>query len=131
MERLLGERFGGWQPGADQLEPAVLLETGVAVPRGEPEVEPRFKDDKVFVARYKVELTPKYVAQVQQVARLERMAGRHLLLARGLIGMVAVLLVAAGYLRLEDMTRGYATHLLRIAAALVLALVGVGLWLTL
>lgn len=130
VETLLRERFGGWHPGAEQLDPAILLATGVVQARGETEVEPRFKEEKVFVARYKVELTPEYLTRVQQVARLERVESRHLLLARLLVAVVAVLLVSAGYLRLEEMTRGYATHLLRAAAALVLALVGVGLWLT-
>lgn len=132
VEKLLLDRLGhsGWQPRPEQLEPGYLSRYGVIQPHGEPEVEPRFKNEKVMVARYQVELTSDYLTQVQQSARLERVETRHLLLARGLTGLLALLLVTAGYLRLEEMTRGYATHLLRLAAAAVLALVAAVLWLT-
>ena len=47
-----------------------------------------------------------------------------------LAGLVVLLLVGAGYLRLEDMTRGYATQLLRMSAFTVVALAAAALWLT-
>jgi hypothetical protein len=53
------------------------------------------------------------------------------LFARVLAGLVALLVVAGGYLRLEEATRGYYTTLLRAAAVAFLALVGAGLWLLL
>jgi len=39
-----------------------------------------------------------------------------------------LLLAVAGYLRLEDATKGYYTRLLRLAAVAFVALVGAGLW---
>ena len=68
---------------------------------------------------------------MQRHAQQDRVLDRHLLLARVLGGAVAVLLVLAGYLRLEDATRGYYTRLLRLAAIALVALAGVGVWLTL
>ena len=62
--------------------------------------------------------------EMQQVAREHRMKERQGLVARVLAGLVALLLVAGGYLRLEEATRGYYTTLLRGAALVVLALVG-------
>jgi hypothetical protein len=43
---------------------------------------------------------------------------------------VVLLLVVAGYLRLEDMTRGYATTILRVTAVSLVALTCGALWLT-
>jgi hypothetical protein len=75
----------------------------------------------------RVEITERYVREVQKLAREERMQHRHLLLARVLAGLVALLVVVAGYLRLEDATRGYYTTLLRVLAIGVLVVAGVGL----
>jgi hypothetical protein len=80
-------------------------------------------------AKVKVEITPKSVQELVTEARTERMHDRQFLLARLLAGAVAVLLVTAGYLRLEDATRGYYTTLLRLAAVGLVAVVGAGLWL--
>ena len=57
----------------------------------------------------------------EEVRAAQAAAGRAsasgtLLLARVLGGALAVLLVVAGYLRLEEATRGYYTKLLRLAA---------------
>jgi len=54
---------------------------------------------------------------------------RHLLAAKLLAALVVLLAVAAGYFRLEEMTRGYYTGTLRLLALVGVALVGVGLWL--
>ena len=84
----------------------------------------------MFVARYSVDLTRGYLKQIETAARQEKVEERHALLARVLSGILAVALVTAAYLRLEESTRGYATKLLRLAAGLLLALVGTGLWLS-
>jgi hypothetical protein len=78
-------------------------------------------------AQVRVEITGRYLQEVQKLAREERMQQRHLLLARVLVGLVALLMVVAGYLRLEDATRGYYTTLLRVAAVGILVLAGLGL----
>ncbi len=87
------------------------------------------KDTKVV--RVQLEVTREQAEDLDKVAREERMEPRHLLLARILAGMVAMILVLGGYLRLEEATRGYYTLLLRAAAVLVLVAVGAGLYLSL
>jgi len=54
---------------------------------------------------------------------------RHLLAAKLLAALVALLALAAGYFRLEELTRGYYTGTLRVLALLGVGLVGAGLWL--
>jgi hypothetical protein len=132
VEKLLQQRFrlAGWKPSPEQLAPEYLVRYGVVQPQGEPKPSPDLRDEKALVARYKVELTRDYLREVQRVAREERVQERHLILARVLAGLVVLLLVTAGYLRLEDMTRGYATQLLRAVAVGLVALAAVGLWLT-
>ena len=128
VTELVRERIGdpSWEASGDLLDPEYLVDQGVIA-----EVRPPERDgDADVVARYKIQLTDDYLRTVQKQAKQERMLGRHLLVGRVLVGMLAVLLVAAGYLRLEEMTRGYATQLLRLAAFAVLGLVGFVIWLT-
>jgi hypothetical protein len=129
--KLLEKRFdmSDWEPRPEQLDPDYLVRFGVVQPDGDPEPGPVVGDEKGMVARYTVQLTPEYLREVQRVARLEWVENRHLLLARILAGAVALLLVTAGYLRLEEVTRGYATHLLRFAAIALLTIVAAGLYL--
>ena len=131
VEELLLERYGasGWRPTEEQLEPDYLARFGVVTPRGEAEPA-AVPGEKMLVARYRVSLTPEYLREVAREARHQRVQDRHLLLARLLAGILALALVTAGYLRLEESTRGYATQLLRAAALVVLAVVGAGLFLT-
>jgi len=119
-----------WSPPADLLELETLDRYRVIAEMGKPEPTPDAGDDKALVARYKVQLTDDYLRAVQKEARQERVRDRHLLLGRVLGGLVVVFLVTAGYLRLEEMTRGYATQLLRLAACAILALAGFTIWLT-
>jgi hypothetical protein len=81
------------------------------------------------VVKMDLTVTAGQAEEIQKVARQHRMTQRQWLLGRVLVGLVALLLVAGGYLRLEEATRGYYTTLLRAAALTVLALVGAGLWL--
>lgn len=60
---------------------------------------------------------------IQKQARQARIPMRHLLLARVLGGLVALLIVVGGYLRLEEATKGYCTRLLRIAAVGIVVLI--------
>jgi len=132
VEKLLLQRFGenGWRIAPELLDPDYLERHGVVQEQGQPEPARVPNDDGVVVARYRVELTPSYLTEVKRVAREQLVQDRHLILARVLAGLVVVLLVAAGYLRLEDMTRGYATQLLRMSAFTLLALAAAALWLT-
>src|SRR5207253_1873148 len=88
-------------------------------------------DDRVWRQQYKVTLTPEYVNAVRTKARdewvshekevrQERAVKRQTSILRILGGLIAVLLVVAGYLRLEEATRGYYTAMLRVAAIGVL-----------
>jgi hypothetical protein len=75
-----------------------------------------------------VELTPEAVQKLFQQALEQRGRERQRLAALGLGGILALLLVVAGYLRLEDATKGYYTTVLRLAAVSILGLVGVCLF---
>jgi len=66
--------------------------------------------------------------QFQQSVREYRATSRQKILAAVLGGLVALLLAVAGYLRLEDATKGYYTRLLRLAVVAFVALVAAGLW---
>jgi len=125
--RRLGDESGPLDP--DNLEKLGIL--------SEAQAPVADKDVGGFRARYKVTLTQKYSESVLKKAREEYVsqekvkrkfdAGqRQFLLLRLLGGAVAVLLVVAGYLHLEEATRGYYTTLLRVAAVglLVLAMLG-------
>lgn len=79
------------------------------------------------VARMELVITAGQAEEIQQVAREARMKERQGLLARVLVGLVVLLVVAGGYLRLEEATRGYYTARLRTAAEVVLALVAAAL----
>lgn len=121
-----------WQVPDELLDPERLEKQFHVIGEvDKPKPAPEANDDRALVARYKIQLTPEYLDAAQKQVMQERVLSRHLLLARLLGGLLAVLLVAAGYLRLEEMTRGYATQLLRLAAFSVLALAGFALWLTL
>jgi hypothetical protein len=120
-----------WQPQPESVVlPEHLLEVRVVTPKGAAE-QRDFGGERGVVARYRIQLTAEYVAEVERAARTLRQRERQGLLLRGLGGAVVLLLVAAGYLRLEEATRGYYTKLLRLAAVLVVALAGLGVWLTL
>jgi hypothetical protein len=82
------------------------------------------------VVRLQLAVSPEQAEDLYKMDREQRMPARHLLLGRVLAGFLAVVLVAGGYLRLEEATRGYYTLLLRAAALAFLAMVGAGLYLT-
>lgn len=133
VEELLAVRYGelGWRPTVDLLDPETLEQYRVIEEDGK--LTPIALDGEVakgMAARYKVKLTPSYLKRVEKEAREDRVVDRHFILARILGAMMAVLLVVVGYLRLEEATRGYYTKLLRLGAFIVLALAGVGLWMT-
>ncbi len=66
-------------------------------------------------------LTPAARAEIYQQDRAFRAMDRMTWLARLLAAIVAVLAVTAGYLRMEDLTKGYYTGWLRLAAASAIA----------
>jgi hypothetical protein len=69
----------------------------------------------------KVEVGPKQYREILEKDREQRVQQRELLLARVLAGVVALLVAAVAYLRLDEATKGYYTLWLRLGA---LGLVG-------
>ncbi len=127
------DRLRGLLPAAlarsAPLEPELLLRTGAVTPEGRPSPSVEFQGRRLVVARYRVMLTPEYLAEARRQGREDVVAARQMLLGKILAGILVALLVVCGYLRLEEWTRGYATRLLQIASLAVLALAGLVLWL--
>jgi hypothetical protein len=70
-----------------------------------------------------VKLTAEQVKDFREEARKHRLGGRMKAAGVVLAGLMALLLVGGGYLRLEEATKGYYTSLLRIGAVTVLGIV--------
>ena len=135
VEELLGRHFAGrrWEIGQPPLDDGTLRQTGVLKEVGTPAPSPAvvFNDQPTFVAKYRVELTEEYLDKVANHVRHERVWERQGLLARILAGLVVLLLVTAGYLRLDEASGGYFTRALRLAALAVVAVAALVLALTL
>jgi hypothetical protein len=114
----------GWTPSRED-----LTRIGVISPKGEQAGEDPDTKKKFYEVKLQVEIKTEHLQEIAKMARHQRMHDRQVLLAKILGGLVALLVVAAGYLRLEDLTRGYYTTLLRLAAFGTVAAVGAGLWL--
>jgi hypothetical protein len=76
-----------------------------------------------------VELAPQDYRKFLENDRQVRAQSRMKLLAKGLAGLVAVLVAVAGYFRLEEATKGYYTAWLRLATLGLVAAIGAGVWL--
>jgi hypothetical protein len=82
----------------------------------------------VHGVRLRIDVTAKdwqYILRQDQQTRAE---SRMLVLAKMLAGFVAFLGAVAGYLRLEELTKGYYTAWLRLAAIGFVTAVGAGIW---
>jgi len=119
LKRLYGSK--GWKVSADYLRQMQVVRFE------KPEEVELTPGQRVVKVRAVVELTPSYLEAMQGVVRQQRVEQRHLVLARVLAGLVVLLLVGAGYLRLEEATRGYYTTVLRVAALGLVAVIGLGL----
>jgi hypothetical protein len=126
VQKYLNEHYGslGWRPSLEQ-----LVQAGVVRPEGTPGTHKLNTGEEVQEAHARVELTRNYREGLQRMVLQQHTRQRQWLMARVLAGAVALLLVCAGYLRLEEATRGYYTRLLRLVAFGALTGVGVGLWL--
>jgi hypothetical protein len=135
LEReLRTELKSGWSVPRKQLEPAYLEKMGVINVEKADKPTPDPEAGGAMRQQYKVTLMPQYVNAVVKESREEWVAHenqerqghavvRQHVVLRVLGGVLALLLVVAGYLRLEEATRGYYTALLRVAALGVLATV--------
>jgi hypothetical protein len=83
--------------------------------------------DKAFERTLQIEVGPKQYREIVEYDRQECMEQRQLLLARILAGVVALLVAAVGYLRLDEATKGYYTLWLRLAALGLVGAVGAAL----
>jgi hypothetical protein len=125
----------GRRSGTSSVLSADYLSDREMVRPAEPTEEDRERAKKVdlpepvLVAAVNLVVTADQAREIQALVRQQRMEQRHWLVGRILAGLVALILVCGGYLRLEEATRGYYTLLLRAAALVVLAGVGAGLWL--
>ena len=130
LRDLLAEKLGkSFRPDDEMLDLEYLTRVGVLRREGDA-VAMTNKDGDWLVSSYRVRLNDNYLREAARVARHQHMGDRHQLAARVLVGLVALLLVVTGYLRLEEATRGYATTMLRAAAVAVLVLVVLGLMVT-
>jgi hypothetical protein len=131
VRELVQEHLGPeWQPTGDQLSIARLREMKVIRLNSSPS-RMVLEGDAMFRASVDVDVDPngRFVHELRDVGLRQRVVDRQAFLARGLAAAVALLLVTTGYLRLEARTKGYYTGLLRLSAIVVVAVVGVGLWL--
>lgn len=122
LESLYGEI--SWQPTGEY-----LLQTGIAHPAGEPrEIQSEVVEKAVKVV-LQVAVTRNQLRDIQNLIREQRVAERHRLTALGLAGAVVLLLVLMGYLRLDELTKGYYTTALRLLALVLVGAAGAGfLW---
>ena len=79
-------------------------------------------------ATVKVQVTSDSLKMMCDQACQQRVKQRQHWLGLGLASFVALLLVGAGYLRLEEETKGYYTGLLRLSALGLLGMVAGGIW---
>jgi hypothetical protein len=129
-EKLLEEltrRFGesDWKVSTEELHRRGLIEV---VDAGTEDV---FQDQPPLVVKEaKIKLPHDFLQELGDQARGERKYGRQMVLARVLIGAVVLLLTIAGYLRVEEATKGYYTWMLRAAVVGVLVATGAALWMS-
>jgi hypothetical protein len=70
-------------------------------------------------------------ADLRRMLQQDRLQRRHLLTAKIVAALVALLAVLAAFFRLEDVTRGYYTKPLRGALSVCVMIIGAGLWVVL
>jgi hypothetical protein len=107
--------------------PKELKDRGVV---GEPTFEIKempYSHEKMREAFVDVRLTDQQEKELRTEARMDRQKGRMKSAGMALAGLMALLLVGGGYLRLEEATKGYYTTLLRVAALGILGAVGASL----
>jgi hypothetical protein len=128
LDRWLAENrpdITGWEPSPDYVR-----QRGMARVDGEPrdvEIEPVGGFHAAKEVRLEVDVRVQDLDDMAWRARHHRMEERQVWAGRGLAGAVALLLVVAGLLHLEEWTRGYYSRLLRLGAvALVIALIVAG-----
>lgn len=119
----LAEHSGlGWTPDGQYLLDHALVRFG------EPE-DKEFEQPMGTMKEIKMQLdiTDKQAREIQQQAQHQRMKERQKLSLLVVLGVVCLLGVVGGYLRLEEATKGYYTRWLRVAVVGVLLVIVAGL----
>jgi hypothetical protein len=118
----LAEQGGfGWTP------PEGYLLANEMVRFDDPREQQLVRAGPIQVVPMHLEVTAAQAEKMREEGRRERMVAREWLFGRILAGVLGVVVVCAGYLRLEEMTRGYYARILRTAAGILLVLVCLGL----
>ncbi len=134
VEDYLDRRFHdiGWKPTSEDLLQLGVVRIEVQPP--DPQLEGPRKES--YLATAYVDVSDPNLRKMQvevdeaRRARLEpAVTQRHLLVGRILGSFVALFLVVFGYIKLEELTRGYYTTLLRLGAGTVVLLAVLGLFL--
>jgi hypothetical protein len=124
-----------WRPDVDYLQKNHMLKFSEAktIEVGKEDEKEEFQEVTLTV-----EVTNKiYSEMLEQDRKLrddERKAvakDRQTLLGKLLAGLLAGLVAIAGYLRLDEATKGYYTTWLRVASVALVATIGAGVWLLL
>jgi hypothetical protein len=108
--------------------PAYLRQSGVVSQVGQATEKELERAGLVWSVKMRVEIGPKHVKEMTGLARQQRMQERHRIAGWVLLGVVLLLVVGLGYLRVEDATRGYLTGVLRVGTAVLAALIVAGIW---
>jgi hypothetical protein len=115
----------GWTPTPEFLREKNMVQFGERTEK-KSEIAKEF-GGVVQVVKMRLEVSDEQAEQMRELARHERMKERQKTSLFVVIGLVCLLGVIGGYLRLEEATKGYYTRLLRIAAISVLLVVVAGL----
>jgi hypothetical protein len=112
----------GWTPKSEYLVDQKIVHF---LDPQDKKFEPPMNDMKVV--KMQLDITDSQYRDIQKQAQHQRMQERQKTSLLVLIGLVSLLGVVGGYLRLEEATKGYCTFLLRMAAIGVLVVIVAGL----
>ncbi|HWG43787.1 MAG TPA: hypothetical protein VN688_13505 [Gemmataceae bacterium] len=112
----------GWSPDAQYLRLHNMIRS-----EGEPTDEVFEHAGPMKVVKMKLTITTDQARAIQKQAQQQRMKSRQWLSLLGLGGLLCLLGVVGGYLRLQEATKGYCTRQLRIAAIGVIIVIVLGL----
>lgn len=109
----------GWAPSSEYLTTHKMVQFGAAetIKSDDPML------DNMKKVKLQLEISADQARDIQKQARQHRMKERQKQSLFVLIGVVGLLSVVGGYLRLEEATKGYYTRLLRIAAISALVVI--------
>jgi|SRR6516164_104079 hypothetical protein len=113
-----------WVPSDDFIEKSLKLEWEKQVPE-----ERYIHEGLTHKVRLVMEVTPKNRNELWSMDKSLRIEQRQFSVLKILAVVVAVLLAVAGYVRLDEWSKGYYTTWLRLGAASIVGAAGAGIWL--